>query len=110
MSIQVQREFEKAPHSIAGDDDRDPVALHQDGSYTTFDAALQELNATEYSNQSHYRPGAPLESILEGDDVAPPSLQDDGSIADVDTLLHEPGASEHNDDLGQWSTQQGRVD
>jgi hypothetical protein len=110
MSIQVQREFEKAPHSIAGDDDRDPVALHQDGSYTTFDAALQELNATEYSNQSHYRLGGPLESIPEDDDVAPPSLQDDDSTADVDTLLHESGTIEHNDDLGQWSTQLGRVD
>lgn len=110
MSIQVQREFEKVPHSIAGDGDKDPVALHQDGSYTTFDAALQELNAIEYSNQSHYRLGAPFESIPEDDDVAPPSLQGDDSTADVDTLLHESGTTEHNDDLGQWSTQLGRVD
>ena len=95
---------------MAGGDDRDPVALHQDGSHTTFDATLQELNATEYGNQSHYRLGAPLESILEDDDVAPPSLQNDGSTADVDTLLHESGATEHNNDLGQWSTQLGRVD
>ena len=109
-STQVQREFEKAPHCITDDGDREPVVLHRDSSCTTFDAALQELNAAEYNNQSHYRLGAPLASILEDDDVAPPSLQNNGSTADVDSLLHESGATEHNDDLGQWSTQQGRVD
>jgi hypothetical protein len=46
-SIEVENEFEKAPHGIAGDDDRDSVALHQDGSCMAFDASLQELNATE---------------------------------------------------------------
>jgi hypothetical protein len=108
-SIQVEREFEKAPHSIAGDDDGDPVALHRDDSCTTFDAASQEPNATEYSNRSHYRLGAPLEIIPEDDDVAPPWLQDDNSTANVATLLHESGATEHNDDLGRLSTQLGRV-
>jgi hypothetical protein len=108
-SIQVEREFEKAAHCMAGDDDRDPLALHQGGSRTAIDAALQELNETEFGNQSHYRLGAPLESIPE-DDVALPSLQDDCSMVDVDILLHESGATEHNDELSQWSTQPGRVD
>jgi hypothetical protein len=109
-SIQVEREFEKAAYSIVGDSDRDPLALHQDGSRTTFDAALQELNETEYSNQPHYRLGAPLKSIPEDDDIAPPSLQDDGSMVGVDTLLHESGTTEHNDELGQWPAQPSRVD